>query len=264
MAAWTSNREERAARMRAAGTNAAGRPTFASCTMARSTSCSRRSASEDHVRARIPRCEPIASERSSTNSAASFHYCGSRRTLVAGVLAGTSLDECWQLCCPSRKRSFITPMAAVAGAVAEEILIAMTAQLHIDEPMSMTAATSLCISMPGENFVIGMVERPDRPSTSLAGRMLSSMIQRARHCDQRMAWPQFLPRDRGCSHCPCRQPLPWRTRPPRSSPMLWIFPDIQSIQRVPACELSPDSDLGNRLVTTAVGELTRGSKSDCA
>ena len=31
-------------------------------------------------------------------------------------------------------------------------------------PMSTTAATSRCISTPGETFAIGMVERPDRPS----------------------------------------------------------------------------------------------------
>ena len=54
-------------------------------------------------------------------------------------------------------------MAAVAGAVAEEVLAAMAdaAQRSI-APMSTTAATSRCISRRGESYTIGMVDGPDR------------------------------------------------------------------------------------------------------
>jgi ApbE superfamily uncharacterized protein (UPF0280 family) len=34
------------------------------------------------------------------------------------------------------------------------------------------------------------------------------------------------------------------------------IPGHAGVLRIPACELSPDSDLGQRLVTRAVGELT--------
>jgi hypothetical protein len=34
------------------------------------------------------------------------------------------------------------------------------------------------------------------------------------------------------------------------------LPGHRAIVRIPACELAPDSDLGERLVTQAVGELT--------
>ena len=41
------------------------------------------------------------------------------------------------------------------------------------------------------------------------------------------------------------------------------LPDHPAIQRTPASELSPDSDLGDRLVTTAVGDLT-SAETDAA
>ena len=48
----------------------------------------------------------------------------------------------------------------------------------------------------------------------------------------------------------------WRTPPRPSLPMLWTCRVIPSVIRVPARSLAPDSDLGDRLVTQAVGELS--------
>ena len=60
---------------------------------------------------------------------------------VDGVVARRMADAV----APFASRRFITPMAAVAGAVAEEVLQAMTRAADWSAPMSTTAATSRCI-----------------------------------------------------------------------------------------------------------------------
>ena len=65
---------------------------------------------------------------------------------------------------PYCERTFITPMAAVAGAVAEEILNAMTAAAELSRAYVNNGGDIALHLAPGEHFVAGMVERPDRPS----------------------------------------------------------------------------------------------------
>ena len=65
---------------------------------------------------------------------------------------------------PYCERTFITPMAAVAGAVAEEILDAMTAAARLSRAYVNNGGDIALHLAPGEHFVVGMVERPDRPS----------------------------------------------------------------------------------------------------
>ncbi len=55
-------------------------------------------------------------------------------------------------------------MAAVAGAVAEEILDAMTAAARLSRAYVNNGGDIALHLAPGEHFVVGMVERPDRPS----------------------------------------------------------------------------------------------------
>ena len=65
---------------------------------------------------------------------------------------------------PYCERTFITPMAAVAGAVAEEILGTMTAAARLSRAYVNNGGDIALHLAPGEHFVVGMVERPDRPS----------------------------------------------------------------------------------------------------
>ena len=65
---------------------------------------------------------------------------------------------------PYCEHTFITPMAAVAGAVAEEILAAMTAAARLSRAYVNDGGRHRAASRSGEQFVVGMVERPDRPS----------------------------------------------------------------------------------------------------
>src|SRR5258708_15366054 len=65
---------------------------------------------------------------------------------------------------PYASRIFITPMAAVAGAVAEEILEVMTAAAKLSRAYVNDGGDIALRLTPGERFVGGMVERPDRVS----------------------------------------------------------------------------------------------------
>ena len=70
-------------------------------------------------------------------------------------------------CEPSRRygrSTFITPMAAVAGAVAEEILQSMTANAQLSKAYVNDGGDIALYLSDGEEFSCGMVERPDRPS----------------------------------------------------------------------------------------------------
>src|ERR1700691_2217579 len=66
---------------------------------------------------------------------------------------------------PFAADSFITPMAAVAGSVAEEILDTMTAAANLTKAyVNNGGDIALHLSTAAECFSIGLVDRPDRPS----------------------------------------------------------------------------------------------------
>src|SRR3984885_7561004 len=65
---------------------------------------------------------------------------------------------------PFRARRFLTPMAAVAGAVAEEVLEAMTTGRKLARAYVNNGGDIALHLSPSETFSIGMVDRPDRPS----------------------------------------------------------------------------------------------------
>jgi ApbE superfamily uncharacterized protein (UPF0280 family) len=65
---------------------------------------------------------------------------------------------------PYASQTFITPMAAVAGAVAEEILEAMTDAAELARAYVNDGGDIALHLTAGEKFVAGMVELPDRPT----------------------------------------------------------------------------------------------------
>ena len=58
---------------------------------------------------------------------------------------------------------FLTPMAAVAGAVAEEILEAMTMSAPLERAYVNNGGDIALHLMPHTEFAIGMIARPDQP-----------------------------------------------------------------------------------------------------
>ena len=111
-----------------------------------------------------------------------------------GSVARRMLGACW----PHRAR-FITPMAAVAGSVADEVLAAMTAGRSLARAYVNNGGDIAVHLSPGTSFSAGVVNDPDRPG--LDDRIVFGADEgRARHGDLGLARALALVRDRRCGH----------------------------------------------------------------
>ena len=155
---------------------------------------------------------------------------------------------------PYATQCFITPMAAVAGAVAEEILAAMVAAAELSRAYVNDGGDIALHLMSDENFAVGLVERPDRPS--LLGTATLTSADRVRG----IATSGWRGRSFSLGIADAVTVLADRAAAADAAATIIAnavdLPGHPAILRVPACELAPDSDLGNRPVTRAVGALT--------
>ncbi len=155
---------------------------------------------------------------------------------------------------PYCERTFITPMAAVAGAVAEEILGAMTAAARLSRAYVNNGGDIALHLAPGEQFVVGIVERPDRPS--LFGTAILDSAQPARG----IATSGWRGRSFSLGIADAVTVLADGAAAADATATVIAnavdLPKHPSVTRVPANSLAPDSDLGDRLVTRGVGELS--------
>jgi ApbE superfamily uncharacterized protein (UPF0280 family) len=155
---------------------------------------------------------------------------------------------------PYSARTFITPMAAVAGAVAEEILEAMTSVAQLSKAYVNNGGDIALYLSPGEQFVVGMIARPDCPSLFGTATLCSSD---AIGGIATSGW-----RGRSFSLGIADAVTVLARRPAMADAAATIIanavnlPEHSSIHRVPARSISPDSDLGDLLVTEYVGELS--------
>lgn len=149
---------------------------------------------------------------------------------------------------------FITPMAAVAGAVAEEILATMVDAAELSRAYVNDGGDIALHLCPPETFVVGMVERPDQPS------LLGTMTLRSDDPVRGIATSGWRGRSFSLGIADAVTVLADRAAAADAAATIIAnavdLPKHPAIVRVPACELSPDTDLGKRLVTQAVGELT--------
>jgi ApbE superfamily uncharacterized protein (UPF0280 family) len=155
---------------------------------------------------------------------------------------------------PYASQTFITPMAAVAGAVAEEILEAMLSTAKLSRAYVNDGGDIALNLAPGEKFIVGMVERPDRPSlfgtTTIKStdtiRGIATSGWRGRSFSLGIADAVTVLADTAAMADAAATVIANAVD----------LPGHPSIGRIQACELAPDSDLGERLVTQSVGELT--------
>ncbi|HEY2574618.1 MAG TPA: UPF0280 family protein [Verrucomicrobiaceae bacterium] len=155
---------------------------------------------------------------------------------------------------PYASEYFITPMAAVAGAVAEEILASMVSSAQLSRAYVNDGGDIAIHLQAGEKFVVGMVEQPESPSllgtTTMRGqdsvRGIATSGWRGRSFSLGIADAVTVLADRAAAA-------------DAAATILANAVDLRghpAIVRVPACDLAPDSDLGERRVTQAVGALT--------
>lgn len=155
---------------------------------------------------------------------------------------------------PYASEFFITPMAAVAGAVAEEVLAAMCASAQLSRAYVNNGGDIALHLADGEKIVVGIVERPDRPSLFGTATLHASDPIRG------IATSGWGGRSFSLGIADAVTVLADRAAAADAAATIIAnavdLPGHPAIIRVPACELAPDSDLGDRPVTQAVGELS--------
>src|SRR5258706_2056540 len=155
---------------------------------------------------------------------------------------------------PHASQVFITPMAAVAGAVAEEILEVMTSAARLSRAYVNDGGDIALHLAPGERFVVGMMERPDR--ASLFGTTTIDFAQPIRG----IATSGWRGRSFSLGIADAVTVLADTAAMADAAATVVAnavdLPGHPRVGRVQAWELAPDNDLGERLVTQSVGELT--------
>src|SRR6202158_3381906 len=149
---------------------------------------------------------------------------------------------------------FITPMAAVAGAVAEEILGAMLRKARLDRAYVNNGGDIALHLADGESFTVGLMDRPDTHG------LIQTMVLDARDPARGVATSGRHGRSFSLGIADAVTVLA-RTASQADAAATIIanavdLPGHPAILRVPAHDLQPDSDLGARLVTRDVGELS--------
>jgi uncharacterized protein len=154
---------------------------------------------------------------------------------------------------PYAATTFITPMAAVAGAVAEEILSAMTPAATLARAYVNDGGDIALHLAPGEQFVVGMVERPDRPS--LFGTTTIDFEQPIRG----IATSGWRGRSFSLGIADAVTVLAETAAMADAAATIIAnavdLPGHPAVGRARACDLARDSDLGERLVTQSVGRI---------
>lgn len=155
---------------------------------------------------------------------------------------------------PFARDIFITPMAAVAGAVAEEILDVMLAAAPLTRGFVNNGGDIALHLTEGKRFRIGLVDRPDNPN--LFGTTEIDAADRIRG----IATSGYLGRSfsRGIAEA-VTVLAPTASMADAAATVIANavdLPDHPAIKRLPANTLQPDSDLGAIPVTRTVGQLT--------
>ena len=161
---------------------------------------------------------------------------------------------------PFATNCFITPMAAVAGSVAEEILGAMLAAASLDRAYVNNGGDIALHLAQGEQFTVGLMDRPDRNG------VMQTMVIDA--CDPARGIATSGRHGRSFSlGIADAVTVLARTASQADAAATIVanavdLPGHPAIRRCPADSLQPDSDLGPRLVTREVGALSPAEIAD--
>lgn len=158
----------------------------------------------------------------------------------------------WAAVEPHARAGFITPMAAVAGAVAEEVLGALVRPGLTRAYVNNGGDIALFLA-PGTDYVAGIVDRPDRP------RMIGTARVTAAGPVRGIATSGWRGRSFSLGIADAVTVLaPTAAAADAAASVIANAVDLPGhagILRVPAREVQPDSDLGALGVTRAVPDL---------
>jgi uncharacterized protein len=155
---------------------------------------------------------------------------------------------------------FITPMAAVAGAVAEEILDAMLEASSLDRAYVNNGGDIALHPGSHEQFTVGLMDRPDRQG------VMRTMIIEADDPSRGVATSGRHGRSFSLGIADSVTVLAKAASQADAAATIIgnavDLPGHPAITRWPANLLQADSDLGDRLVTRDVGPLSRDEIND--
>ena len=168
--------------------------------------------------------------------------------LARGPVARRMIAACWP-----HRAVFITPMAAVAGAVADEMLAAMLTGRSLAKAYVNDGGDIAFHVQPGHVLDAGIVDNPLQPELNAGLRISSS-------CGLATSGWRGRSQSLGIADAVS---IVARTAAAADAAATLVANavDIEhpSIRRLPAHEVKHDSDLGDRLVTVAVGVLPEDS-----
>ena len=170
---------------------------------------------------------------------------------VRGTTAGRMVAATWP-----HRGVFVTPMAAVAGAVADEVLEAMVAGRRLGRAYVNNGGDIAIYLAPDQKLDTGIVTSAIAPSVDGAVTIASDMPVRGVATSGRSGRSlslgvadavTVLARDAAAADV--------------AATLIGnaIEVDHPGVERVPAVDLDPDSDLGDLLVTVRVGALDESS-----
>ena len=179
-----------------------------------------------------------------------------RQTSLEGVVA----RRMHAAVAPYAADGFITPMAAVAGSVAEEILGAMMSAATLDRAYVNNGGDIALHLGRGEHFSVGLMDRPDRDGVMRAMRVDADDPVRGIATSGRHGRSFSL----GIADAVTVLAATASQADAAATVIANAvdLPGHPAIIRTPASEIQPDSDLGTRLVTRGVGELSRNEIAD--
>ena len=166
-------------------------------------------------------------------------------------LAGPVARAMTRACAPHRAR-FVTPMAAVAGAVADAILAAMTEGRALEKAYVNNGGDIALHLTPGATLTTGLVTLGARPSFDGFSRIPSTSPIRG------IATSGWRGRSFSLGIADSVTVLARSAAEADVAATLIanaVAIDDAAVRRAPANELAPDSDLGAQSVTVAVGPL---------
>lgn len=171
------------------------------------------------------------------------------------ALNGVVARRMYTAVAPYAADCFITPMAAVAGSVAEEVLGAMLNAASLDQAYVNNGGDIALYLGEGERFSVGLMDRPDRDG------VMQTMRIDAKDAVRGIATSGRHGRSFSLGIADAVTVLAATASQADAAATVIAnavdLPGHPAVVRRPANELQPDSDLGARLVTRDVGELSR-------
>ena len=174
----------------------------------------------------------------------------SSSSTLSGPIARTMASAVQPYC----QQQFITPMAAVAGAVAEAVLAEMVRTADLDRAYVNNGGDIALYLSGGQRYALGMIERPDSPA------LFGSIEISAQSPVRGVATSGWRGRSFSLGIADAVTVLAESASQADAAATVVAnavnLAGHSAITRIPANEISPDSDLGHIPVTRDVGSLS--------